>query len=156
MKMMIDAFLREFQKLAEWSKDQIGYLKRLYGISDSVVDAVVEQLFPGKTLSDLDPAQLGQVAKAITVKYGRKAAALKIKPVKGASSDITHAADRKRLLVGVKREKGALKIDLMKRILKKNRLSVKPFLGIKKEQRARRLALIQGPRAMARKATKRR
>lgn len=71
-------------------------------------------------------------------------------------SDLIRAAARKRLLLGVKREKGALHLDMMRRILKKNRLSVKPFRGLKKEQRAMRLGLVRQSRSVAKKGYKRR
>lgn len=71
-------------------------------------------------------------------------------------SDISRSSDRKKLLIGVKREKGALKLDLMQRIKKKNRLSTRPFKAIRQKQRSTRLGLVRGTRQQARKGYKRR
>ena len=68
-----------------------------------------------------------------------------------AKSDLVRAADRKKLLLGVKREQATLKLDIMRRILKKQRLALKPFKDLKKKQREVRLGLVRENRRQARR-----
>lgn len=145
-------FVEEFEKIAKWSAQQLSYLKRKFNVNDEEFSSMLRRASGKTSVTLMSDEEREAVARLIVAKH--------IKPLKGkkskkpAKSDIARAADRKKLLIGVKREKGALKLDLMKRIKKKTRLSVKPFKAIRKSQRNVRLGLVRGNRSQARKGYK--
>lgn len=134
------SFFTELTKLAEkkqkWTKKKVLELAHQLGIP---VDPAM--------LKDLNEEQLAQMAKILKE---RARSIKKLKETKSEKSDIARAADRKKMLLGVKREKAILHVDYMKRVNKKNRLSTRPFMGLKKQQREMRLGLTRGVRRQAR------
>lgn len=150
---MVSYFLDEFEKLASWSADQLNYLRMKFKVPDSAFKEMLGRVSTGKSVALLTDKERAAVARLIVAKY-IKLKPLKLNSGKPVSSDISRSADRKKLLIGVKREKGALNLDLMKRIVKKNRLSTRPFKSIRKQQRGVRLGLVRGNRAKARKGYK--
>lgn len=138
--MISAAFFNELEKLAKkkkakLTKEKVLELARRKGV-----------LINASTLDGMTEEQLARV-----VAYIKSQAASKKKTTKekSAKSDIARAADRKKMLLGVKREKAILNVDYMKRVNKQNRLATKPFKGLKKEQREMRLGLTRGVRRQA-------
>lgn len=156
------AALLELEKLA---KDDADPLERLLaacrerGLStDSTAFKAICKDVTGQTSTDdLSDEELDKVYQAVMRfrRHGPLPKPLKAHKGKAGKSDIVRAANRKKMLLGVKREKAILKIDIMKRINKKLRLANRPFLKLKKQQRKMRIGMVQDTRNLARKSYRR-
>lgn len=167
----VDSFFDELQKFAQdWTVEEIHALADELGVkwdNDPSFMAFCKEVVGKEHLDSMSRSELSEVAAALidrresSLGERRKAQGAtptKLKPItlkKKKASDIVRAANRKKMLLGVKREKAILKVDIMRRIRKKLRLALKPFLKLKKQQRAMRIGMVQKTRALARKSYKR-
>lgn len=174
MRAVARACLLELEKLAEgWdTPEEVHRLLDSLGVEwddNPNFMRFCQQLTGTKKLDNMSPKQLMLVARVIADKHGKKGekAAREATPSRlpplpklikanDARSDIVRAASRKKMLLGVRREKAILKMDIMRRIRKKLRLANRPFLGLKQKQRQVRLGLVRGARDMARQGYRRR
>lgn len=163
-------FLAEMIKIAEgWdTPEEVHRLCDELGVKwnkDPAFMRLCYSLTGKKHLDSMTPEELQQVAREIVRRYGKKGeeAARKATPSslpklpkvpksKAAKSDIVRASDRKKMLLGVKREKAILKMDIMKRIRKNQRLALRPFKGLKKQQREARIGMVRSVRQQARRS----
>jgi hypothetical protein len=147
--MTLRSFSNNFIKLSDLNK-KLAALRAILsqnGISGKSVKSFIQKHVnkPEEELTDEDIVKL--IKSALSSKLARDH-----KATKELKSDLVRVSDRKRLLLGVHREKGATKMtDIMTKIKKRLRRATVPFLGLRKAQRKMRYGMVQDVRKNAKK-----